>query len=330
MVTLAMEASETKIATINEKQEIVWSNPALQEFIDGDDDREKKLLLSFFRLSKEEREKIQEFFEQSDDIHHKTLEMELQKKSLRTPLQGITGMTSLLLDSAPCGEQKESLTTVVGSSRWLLTLINNLLDVRKVDAQMMKEFQLSAIPLQSAVSETAQFCRPVAALCDTTVEVLNSEPTWIVSNPVRFQQVLLNLVSNVIKHTSLGTSVKILTEIISSDAVQSRPDNAFAVGLPNRRLASDSSKVAVISVLDSGPGLPAAIKDDVFEKISHFSEDDDSKYKIAQPTGTGLGLNLCLKFVDRMAVSLMSYFTFFPSWICLTRRCLSLVPPPLG
>ena len=240
--------------------------------------------------------------------------METLSHELRSPLQGIMGMASCLLDneSATAEEARESLSIIMASSRHLLTLINNLLDVRKCDANMMDEFPLSPVPLASSILDATTFCRPMAAVTNIQLD-LTVDPSCgqlqVRSNTVRLQQVLINLVSNSIKYAPPASTVRLATHVMPYRKACDIMEGALALGLPLKDMScasKDSSLVAVISVQDSGPGIPKALANRLFGKFAQASEHSSPSSSIiggnhvAQPAGTGLGLNLCLKFVQRM------------------------------
>jgi signal transduction histidine kinase len=271
--------------------------------------------------------------------------MEALTHELRSPLQGIMGTVSCLLDNesvaaSSSAEVRESLSIILASSRHLLTLINNLLDVRKCDARMMDEFPLSPIPLIASLAEATAFCRPMATI--TGVELRldldrsrsgsrpplpggwrcdDSDRTCVVSNVVRLQQMIINIVSNAIKYSPRNGTVRLETEIMTLRQARDEMMRALAVGIPlsespnNRSSSGDSALVAVISISDAGPGIAPGVAPRVFRKFAELatpsppSSSSSSKGNVvsviggstvAQPTGTGLGLNLCVKFVRRM------------------------------
>lgn len=235
--------------------------------------------------------------------------METLSHELRTPLQAIMGMSSLLLDnpSATVDEARESMSIIMASSRHLLTLINNLLDVRKCDANMMDEFQLSPMKLSTSLTDAANFCRPMATIMNVSLRLTVGsacKDACVLSNTLRFQQVMINLVSNAIKYTPLGSTICLTTELMSIEKVKRQMDNALSVGLAREGERDDEAgDVVVVSVCDEGPGISQSVAGRIFSKFSQVTTHRSSVIggnSVAQPSGTGLGLNLCLKFVKRM------------------------------
>lgn len=231
---------------------------------------------------------------------------------LRTPLQGIMGMTSLLLeDTYFSSDAKESLLVVMTSSRLLLTLINNLLDIRKCDADMMDAFQLKEMAISNALADATAFCKPFASISGVDLQVVDLGRTRNVdveSNSLRFQQIMVNLISNAIKYTSTGSTVSVRAEVMTLEKVDAIILGSLASG-PHQPAWDGYSpgqmNVAVISVSDTGSGVSTEEAGSLFGRFSqltnaptHHIEGDS--HSLAQPSGTGLGLNLCLKFVTRM------------------------------
>ncbi|GKY96479.1 hypothetical protein MPSEU_000607300 [Mayamaea pseudoterrestris] len=237
--------------------------------------------------------------------------MEVLSHELRSPLQGIMGLTSMLLDSESITieDAKEAMSMVMVSSRLLLTLINNLLDVRKCDAKLMNEFQLSNVPLTESMRDAANFCRPLGAVTNVSVNLSvdpSGEDVLVRMNPIRFQQVVINLVSNAIKYTKPGSNVDMHAEVVVMREVRHLMETALSCGMSAADAApiSDNARVALITVKDAGAGIDTAHLSQIFSKFSQsLAREGVSNVvgnRVAQPTGTGLGLNLCLKFVKRM------------------------------
>ena len=129
------------------------------------------------------------------------------------------------------------------------------------------------------------------------------------SNDLRFQQIMINLISNAIKYSPAGTTVTTHVRVMTIQEAEDLASRALASGstsLPPSKRENDLSKnVAVISVSDEGAGIPLDTSvSHIFEKFSQLSTHPQTAIgggnQHAQPSGTGLGLNLCHKFVRRM------------------------------
>jgi CheY-like chemotaxis protein/two-component sensor histidine kinase len=224
------------------------------------------------------------------------------------------GMSSVLVDAEDLTikEAKDGLSTVMVSSRMLLTLINNLLDVRKCDESLLDGFQLSAVPLAKSLQECTDFCRPIASVTNVSVcshVGSDCKHVSVQSNPIRFQQILINLTSNAIKYTKPGSKVRICATVMTMPEVNEMMDKALECGIPRGQSKTSAAttsdqKLVVVSVCDSGDGVPASSAGKVFQRFSQSTATRSinaiGQNTVAQPTGTGLGLNLCVKFVERM------------------------------
>ena len=124
---------------------------------------------------------------------------------IRTPMNGVIGMTELLLDTKLDAEQREYVNTVKVSGEALLTVINDILDFSKIEAG---KFDLDPIPfnLPETIEETLRSLafraheKGLELACDIASDV----PAFVVGDPVRIRQILLNLVNNAVKFTANG------------------------------------------------------------------------------------------------------------------------------
>lgn len=238
--------------------------------------------------------------------------MQTLSHELRTPLQGIMGMTSLMLDDDKMPNNViECMTVVMTSARLLLTLINNMLDLRKCETSMMDEFQLTPMNLSQALTTAVDFCRPFAGITEAKLCFPTSglSQLTVKSNGLRFQQVMINLISNAIKYTSAGSSVSMNVQVMTVEEANALAWKALIAGTSEEDESADGpvpsadSKVAVVSVSDIGPGIPEEQKSHIFGKFSQLDTTPTNSIgggSVGQPAGTGLGLHLCLQFVHRM------------------------------
>ncbi|HEY81858.1 MAG TPA: hypothetical protein G4O01_01035 [Dehalococcoidia bacterium] len=191
---------------------------------------------------------------------------------LRTPLNAIIGFSELLLDGVPGEineEQREFLSDILTGGQHLLNLINDILDLSKVEAGKM-EFELEALDLSEAITEAVETIRPALDDKKHHLEV-SIEPGLppVCADRNRLRQVLLNLLSNAIKFTPPGGEIGI-------EAVRE----------------GDCCRV---SVVDNGIGIRKKDQARIFEAFVQ------AKAPNGQETpGTGLGLTLCRQFVQRM------------------------------
>ena len=190
---------------------------------------------------------------------------------LRTPLNSIIGFTSILLmgmSGSINEEQKKQLNLVKNSSKHLLSLINEILDISKIEAGKVELF-IEEFKLDDIVGEVIESFLPV--LNEKGLKFLKDKQLGITlhSDKRRFKQVLMNLVSNAVKFTEQGS--------IRIDARVSKSNNLE------------------ICVTDTGIGIKEEDMDKLFKSFQQIDMSSSKKYE-----GTGLGLHLSKKLVILM------------------------------
>ena len=193
---------------------------------------------------------------------------------MRTPLNGILGMTSLLLETALEPNQRAYAQSVRESGAALLALINDLLDYSKIEAGKLTLEQTAFDPT-SLVQGVAELLSPKAA--DKGVEIAayvdSAVPGRLYGDEARLRQVLINLAGNGVKFTDAG-GVSIEAHLADSE------DGAVRV---------------VFTVRDTGIGIPKDIQSSIFEEFAQGQLDAGRKRE-----GTGLGLAIARKIVRAM------------------------------
>jgi signal transduction histidine kinase len=227
---------------------------------------------------------------------HKSQFLANMSHELRTPMNAIIGFSEVLLDpSFPVSEEERTqfLTDILTSGKHLLKLINEVLDLSKIEAGRM-ELQLAPADLAEVIEQVQSTTRPLAsqkdielaAQCDPTIRPFPMDAA-------RIRQVLLNLVGNALKFTPDGGSVLVTTRrIIWSGgrlAYASMPVN----GSDSRTDARDGEYVEV-AVSDTGPGIAAEDQERIFQEFQQAQASAGG----AKPEGTGLGLTLAKKFIE--------------------------------
>ena len=208
---------------------------------------------------------------------------------LRTPLNSIIGFSELL-QSGSAGElnegQREFLTTAIRNSRHLLQLINDLLDLAKVDAGRM-ELQLAPANMRALIEGVLEDSRGLLAGHQLQLaHEITTGPVTVVCDDVRIRQVLFNFVSNAVKFTPDGGEITVRAT-----------RTAAPLPVPAQR-ASDTARLKTrpavwIAVSDTGPGIRP---EDMPRLFQEFSQVDSSTSR--KSGGTGLGLVLCRRFVE--------------------------------
>src|SRR5262245_2910381 len=190
---------------------------------------------------------------------------------IRTPLNGILGMANLLLDTALTPEQTSYVKAVTTSGDTLLSLINEMLDLSKIEAGRL---ELAARPfaLTALVEEVIELLAPRAQ--DKGLEIASfvdeNLPERVVGDPTRVRQVLLNLAGNAVKFTDKGGLAIIVSPGDDDDEI------AFAV-------------------TDTGIGIPEEAQARIFGEFEQVDNASTRRFG-----GTGLGLAICKRIVDRM------------------------------
>ena len=193
---------------------------------------------------------------------------------IRTPMNGILGFTQLCLSTELTEDQRDYLDTVERSAESLMQLLNDILDVSKIEAGKM-ELDRAPFSMRDCVegSTRTMFAAAQQKGLELAWEVDPQIPDNLVGDDTRIRQVLLNLIGNAIKFTDRG-SVRV--------GVTIQP-------------APDSSLVAHFSVRDTGPGIPDDKRKIIFEPFRQADGSTTRRYG-----GSGLGLAISSGLVDIM------------------------------
>ncbi|MBF0562521.1 MAG: response regulator [Alphaproteobacteria bacterium] len=193
---------------------------------------------------------------------------------IRTPITSVLGMADLLYRTSLTGEQTGYLNILRSSTKTLLTILNDILDISKIEAGKV-EIEVTNFNLKEAIGEVVELWRQNASAKGLKLElaVSGDVPAVVVGDPTRVKQVLFNLLSNSIKFTeqgSLNIRVLIKQEI-------------------------DRSRVILIEVEDTGIGIA---RDQINQLFTAFSQADQTTTR--RFGGTGLGLAISKKLVELM------------------------------
>ena len=214
---------------------------------------------------------------------------------LRTPLNAIIGFSELLLDQH-FGElndiQQEYLTDVLESGRHLLSLINDILDLSKVEAGKV-EMSLSEVPIEELLHGSLGMIRYKAMKHNISLSVsIGDIPERLVADERKLKQILFNLVSNAVKFTNDGGTIEVHADTVTKDWLKDNVPLLFMSEL-EQLIEKDSDRFLKISVKDTGIGIAEEHMKKIFEA---FEQVDSSRAKRFE--GTGLGLALCKNFVE--------------------------------
>ncbi|MUP41362.1 tetratricopeptide repeat-containing hybrid sensor histidine kinase/response regulator [Christiangramia aestuarii] len=182
---------------------------------------------------------------------------------IRTPLYGVIGLTSLLLEDKSLDKHKSDLKSLKFSADYLLALINDVLQMNKMESNEVKleNVSFNLRDLMNSIVNSFEFTR-VQNRNKIHLDIDESIPAYLIGDSVRLSQVLMNLVGNATKFTERG-NIHIIARQIDSEA--------------------ETSKI-YFEIKDDGPGIPESKKKVIFEEFSQLS---NSNYNYQ---GTGLGL----------------------------------------
>ncbi len=195
---------------------------------------------------------------------------------LRTPMNGLLGMLDVVLDSHLDGEQKEQLEIAQRSAYSLLALLNDILDLSKIEAgKMMIEripYNVRTVLEDCVKSFQARTLQKGIAL---HFELDQAAPSDVMGDPLRVRQIAANLLSNAVKFTDRGWVSLCLSATLSADA------------------GSPAAGEMHIEVSDTGPGIEADKLASIFDKFTQADGSITRKYG-----GTGLGLAIIKRLVE--------------------------------
>ena len=211
---------------------------------------------------------------------------------LRTPLNGIIGFTEVVLDKhfGVLNEtQEEYLTDVLQSSRHLLSLINDILDLSKIEAGKM-ELTCSRFNLGELLERSLTIIKEKAAKHRIALsKSFDGLPQWVEADERKVKQIVYNLLSNAVKFTPDGGALSLAAQ---SGEKRSLFFAATAEGEePPFPAADDGKRYVMISVSDTGVGIK---RDDFTRIFNPFEQVDSSASRRFQGTGLGLSLTKCL------------------------------------
>ncbi|KAI1120250.1 hsp90-like protein [Nemania abortiva] len=231
------------------------------------------------------------YFGSATDINdHKLLEAKLKEAmeskgrflsnmshEIRTPLIGISGMVSFLQETTLSEEQRDYTNTIQTSAKSLLMIINDILDLSKVDAGMMK-LKFEWFHTRSLIEDVNELVSTMAIAKRLELNYIVEEnvPSWVKGDKFRIRQVLLNVIGNAIKFTTEG-------EVFSRCRVYTDHDSELG----------ENQIMLEYSVIDTGRGFT---KEEAGLIFKPFSQIDGSSTR--QHGGSGLGLVISRQLVE--------------------------------
>tara|TARA_R110000782_G_scaffold65058_16_gene132512 strand:- start:6418 stop:8973 length:2556 start_codon:yes stop_codon:yes gene_type:complete len=193
---------------------------------------------------------------------------------IRTPLNGVVGMSSLLSTTELNSKQQEYSSTINASAKTLLALINDILDISKIEAGKITIEQVD-FDLHALINSTSKMLSPQAVNkgLKFNVHISPEVPFLLRGDEQHLRQVLINLISNAIKFTQNG-SIEIVLSLVST--------------------AENKARI-MFKVIDTGIGIANESKDNIFEKFTQADASTTRNFG-----GTGLGMAIAKQLVNAM------------------------------
>lgn len=196
---------------------------------------------------------------------------------IRTPLNGIIGYADLLFEDKLNVKQAEFVKVIQKSANYLLELINEILDLSKIESQSL-ELESKSFLLTDILNEKIQVVEPRISekAVELNLKISKNTPAYLIGDPTRFAQIILNLLSNAVKFTRRGS----ITIAVSREKWKRTGKNIFPLQ---------------ISVKDTGIGIPLKYQESIFQNFTQVDASTSKHYE-----GSGLGLAITKKLVELM------------------------------
>ncbi len=271
---------------LSEQGELVWVVTILHDLTEALDKARlfERLKQGSAELERKVQEATAELAQQNELLRRQHIELEqasaLKSQFLanishefRTPLNAILGYTHMLLQGvtgAVAEPQRKSLSRIDSNSRHLLALINDILDITRIEAGRMP-LNLTSFRASELVTEVMSELEPIIRRSNLTVNArVNRALPLVKTDRQKVKQIVLNLLSNALKFTPTGSVM-------------------IAVGFDAR------SRMMTIAVRDTGVGIPDEARGRIFEDFRQLDDSPTRGYG-----GTGLGLSICRRLAQML------------------------------
>ncbi len=214
---------------------------------------------------------------------------------IRTPMNAIMGFTELTLETSLSEEQRENLQIVRSSTEDLLVIIDDILDFAKIEADKLN-LEPQRFLLHQNIIDTVNIIRLQAEKKGLYVNVTISPyvPECVYADPVRFRQILLNLLGNASKFTENG-GVEVNVRTFDPNIIKNLPQDVFEHWQKCASTSSSDHAYILVSVTDTGIGISKKISSTVFNTFTQGDGFISKRYK-----GAGLGLSISKRLVAMM------------------------------
>ena len=205
----------------------------------------------------------------------KSLFLANMSHEIRTPLNGILGFLELLKTTEPDEEQNEYISTIELSAKNLLQIVNNILDVSKIESQKISIEEIEFRALDEFENTIEIFATPAAQKnIEYTADISPDMPTVLKGDILKIKEILTNLINNSMKFT--------------------HKDGSISVKIKHNGIKDDKAEL-YFEVEDTGIGMSEEQKSKIFEAFAQADESVTRKYG-----GTGLGLTIVKSYVEMM------------------------------
>lgn len=207
----------------------------------------------------------------------KTIFLNNMSHDIRTPMNAIIGFTNIALKESPKESIKSCLLKIAESSDHLLTLINDVLDISRIESGKTK-FEPVPVNIHELTDSVLDIMQGLLSNRDLIFNVERSLPKspYVLADQVRIREVLVNILSNAVKFTDDGGSINFRTEF--------RPGK------------TENQVIVIFSVKDTGIGMSQEFIGKIFDEFAQENSDARTHYK-----GTGLGMAITKRYIELMS-----------------------------
>nr|AJR29337.1 ethylene receptor ERS1 [Cucumis sativus] len=222
-------------------------------------------------------------------IHARNDFLAVMNHEMRTPMHAIIALSSLLLETELTPEQRVMIETILKSSNLLATLINDVLDLSRLEDGSLV-LDMGSFNLHAIFKEALDLVKPIASVKKLSMALILASdlPICAVGDEKRLMQIILNIVGNGVKFTKEG-HVSIIASVAKLDSLRDwRPTEFYP-------MQSDGQFYLRVQVKDSGCGIPPQDIPHVFTRFTQLQTRSNKTN-----SGVGLGLALCKRFINLM------------------------------